>query len=96
MGPFEFMVEGLSAVVEQARAFRKLHVESELAGHQTREMGNFDGMHENVLAVRRPVFQTAEELDQFGVESVDARLERRLFAGVLDDLVDFLDGGCEE
>ena len=53
-------------------------------------MGNFDGMHQNVLAVTRTVFQTAEELDQFGMEAVDPRLERRLFAGVFNDLVDFL------
>ena len=51
MGAFALMVEGLADIMQQSRALRKRHIESQLAGHQACQMGDLDGMLEYILSV---------------------------------------------
>jgi len=54
-------------------------------GHHRGEARHLDRVREHVLAVARAELEPAEQLDQFGVQSLDARLEHALLAE-LDDV----------
>ena len=89
MRPLDLVVDGLADIVEQAAALREHDITAELGCHDAGEVRDLDGMIEHVLAVARAVAQAAEQSDELRMESVDTRLECRLFASFLDALVDF-------
>ena len=57
-------------------------VGAQLGGHDAGQMRDLDGVLEHVLAVAGAVLQPAEQLDELGVQAVDAGLEGRLLAGL--------------
>jgi ribonuclease Y len=73
---FRFVVGYLADVVEQACAACRLGVQPQLGGHDTREVGRFTGVLQEVLAVGRTVFHFADHADQLGVQPVDAEADR--------------------
>ena len=86
------VVDRLAEVMQQAGALGQRHVHAELAGQQTGDVGDLDGVVQNVLTIGRAVLLAAEQLDELGVEVVDAGLKRGAFALLLDDAVDLLAG----
>ena len=90
MGTLIFVVECLADIMQQSGSLGQLDVQSQLACHQTRELRDLDGMLEYILPVGGSVFESAQNLDQLRMQIVNADLEGRLFAFLLDDRVDFL------
>ena len=78
--------------MEQAGALGQRDVHAELACEQTGDVGDLDGVVQNVLTIGRAVLLAAKQLDELGVEVVDAGLKRGAFALLLDDAVDLLAG----
>ncbi len=74
------LIGNLSYVVEESRPLRRLCVESEFRCHGSGNVGHLTGMLEKVLAIRRTVFHTADELYQFDVDAVDAEVDAGAFA----------------
>src|SRR5262245_27777268 len=68
MRAFDFVVDGLADVVEQAGAFGSRDIEVEFGGEQTGEMGDLDGMIEDILrkAVTEP--EASEEFRNLRME----------------------------
>ena len=79
-------------VMEQSRPPRLLFVESQLRGHRAADERGFDRMHQDVLRIRVPVLEHPEQLDQFGVNPVDADLDNRALAGFANRFLDVLLG----
>ena len=90
MAALDLMVDGLADIVQQACALCDVHIDAQLRGHKTGEVGDLDGVVEHVLAVAGAVLHAAEQLDDLGVQAVDIRLERGALALGLDSRVDFL------
>ena len=78
--------------MQQACALGKRHVDAELGCHQARDVRDLDGVVQNVLTIGRAVFLAAQELDELGVQVVDAGLKRGAFALDLDGVVDLAAG----
>ena len=86
------VVNGLAQIMEQSGALGKRHVDAELGCHQARDVRDLDGVVQNVLTIGRAVFLAAQELDELGVQVVDAGLKRGAFALDLDGVVDLAAG----
>jgi len=84
MRTFDFMVERLADIMQQAGAAGKSRVDAELAGHDAGKIGNLQRMVENVLTVAGAVTQPSEQLDKLRMNAVDARLDHGAFAFCLD------------
>src|SRR5829696_171953 len=100
VGALDLVVYGLPDIVQQGGSAGDLDVGTELLGHHAAEVGYFDRVGENVLAVGCPVFQRAEKPQQVVVHSArDLGVVERLaacglnlllhvLAGLRDDLLD--------
>ena len=99
MRPLHLAVDRLPDVVEESGPLGDLGLGAELGGHVRREPRDLLGMLKNVLAVRGPVLQPPQQLDQLRVQVGDRELERGRFpfladllpqlrAHLLDDLLD--------
>ena len=82
---FRFVVGHLADVVQQTCAARRLGIQTQLGGHDACEVRRFAGVLQQVLAVGRAVFHFADHADQFGMQAVDAQVDRGAFAD-FDDL----------
>ena len=80
MAAFHLVVDGLAEVVQKTRALGKRHVHAQLAGQQPGNVRDLDGVVQNVLAVGRAVLLAAEELDELGMQVVNAGFETGAFA----------------
>ena len=78
--------------MEQTGAFCQRHVHAKLGGHETGEMGNFNGMLQHILTVAGAILQAAEQLDQLRMQLVDTCFKHGLFAGFANGRVHFLLG----
>ena len=74
------MVDGLAEVMQQACALGQRHIDAQLAGQQTGDVCNLNGVVQDVLAVGSTVFLTAQQFDELRVQIVDARLKRGALA----------------
>ena len=77
MAAFHLVVDGLAEVVQQTCALGKRHVHAQLAREQPRNVGDLDGVVQDVLAIGCAVFLAAEELDDLGMQVVNAGFETR-------------------
>ncbi len=84
--------DGLAQVVKQARALRHIGIEAELARQERGEEGRLDRMVQNVLVVGKPVAQSAEQLDDLGMEAVDVELVDGVLPGLRRHELDFVLG----
>src|SRR6185295_9562228 len=95
MGAVHLAVDRLADVVEDAGPAGDLDVRLELGRHGAGQERHLAAVVEDVLAVRRPIAEASEQLDQLGVEIRDAELEDRrlaLLEGLLLELrLDLLD-----
>ena len=80
----DLVVDALAEVVQQAGALGGGDVHAELGGQETSDVGDLDGVVEDVLPVAGAVLLAAQELDELRVEVVDARLVRGALALLLD------------
>ena len=99
MRSFHLAINGLADVVEQSAAFGDGVVDAELDGHQSRELRDFQRVHQHVLTVRRAIAKSAEETKHLGMNIGDAEGERgrlpfleelliELLTHLLDQLLD--------
>ena len=95
MVAFDFAVDGLADVVQQAGTLGGNGIEAKLACHDAAKVGNLERVVQDVLAIRRAIAQTAERAHEFGVDIMDAGIERGLLASFLHTLVDELLGFAE-
>ena len=89
MGALDLMVDGLADIVQQTATLREHHVAAELRRHRAREMRDLDGVVEHILPIARAIAQAPEELHELRMQAMDARIERRLLARLLDAHIDF-------
>ena len=90
VAPLGLVVDGLADVVEQARTPGHCCIYAKLGGHHPAQVRHLFDVLEAVLAVRAPVLEPAHELDDFGMEPFDPKLESRRFAFLLNELIHFL------
>src|SRR5205823_5263467 len=90
--PLDLVGERLADVVKQRRATRLLLVEADLGGHRPADEGRLKRMLEHVLSIAVAVLQHTEELDELGVNAVNADLEDRLLPRLTDVAVELLLG----
>ena len=88
MAAFHLVVDSLAEVVKKSRALGKRHVHAQLAGKKPCNVGDLDGVVQDVLAIGCAVFLAAEELDDLGMQVVNAGLEACAFTLDLDRVVD--------
>src|SRR3712207_5043276 len=69
VGALDFVVYGLTDVVEQGCPAGGLDVRAEFLGHHAAKVGDFDGVGEHVLAVGCTVLERAEESQQVVVHA---------------------------
>ena len=89
MRPVALMVDGLADIVQKSAAFRQRDVHAQLRGHDPRKLRDLNGMIEHVLPIARAIAEPPQKPDQFRMQPMNARIERRLLSGLLDALVDF-------
>ncbi len=85
---FHFVVHGFPDVVEESGASCETAVESELVGDDLGEVGDFDGVLEDILAVGGAVGELAHRFDDLGVEAFKFEFLGGVFPGFDDFLVD--------
>ena len=83
VGAFDLVVHGLADVVQQPGAFGLLLVEAEFGRHDAAQEGDLHGVLEHVLGEAGAVVQAAEQVDDLGVDAVDADVEGGLLADLL-------------
>ena len=99
MGALVVVGQHLAHVVQQPAPLGELHVEVQLRRHHPGEPGDFLRVLVDVLAVGGAVAHPADQLDQLGVEAVDAgvvggllaqldQLHLQLLLHLDDDLLD--------
>ena len=59
MGSFHLVIDGLADIVQESRPLRLLDVHLQFGRHHPRQMGNLDGMLEDVLGIARPELEAA-------------------------------------
>ena len=92
MRALDLVVDGLADVVEEAAAAGDFDVGAELVRDHRGEVRRLDGVLELVLAVAVRYFSRPRVRTISGCRPGTAGLDDRLFAGVLDRVVDFLAG----
>ena len=80
----------LADVVQKSRTLCKVDVQSEFRRHRSGQLCHFDGMLIDVLSVACSVFESAEQFDEFRMQSENAHFKHGSFAVFLDLLVEFL------
>ena len=80
VGAFHFMVNALTDIVEQAGTFCQCYIHAQFCGHQTCQMGNFHGVFQYILTIACAVFQFTQQLDQFGMQTIDTCVKGCCFA----------------
>ena len=71
MRSLHLAIDRFADVVQQSAALGNGVVDSELHGHQCRELRDFERMNEHVLPVGRPIAEAAQELEDLGVDVGD-------------------------
>ncbi len=80
------ILSDLAEVVEQTGTLGGLGVQAQLGSHGGAQLGNLDGVLQEVLSVGGTVFHAADHLDQIGGHVVDAEVDDGALTG-LDDLL---------
>ena len=88
MRALDLMADCLADVVEEAAAFGEHDIAVQLRCHQPCKMCDLDGVCKHVLPITRTVAHPPQQAHQLGMNAVNARLERRLLARLLDALID--------
>ena len=81
MGALVLVVQGLADVVEQSRPLGGVDVQSQLRGHEARDVADLDGVLEDVLPVAGAVMEAAQRAARPGarrenLENYIKRLEK--------------------
>ena len=74
------VVERLADIMQQTGTAGQLDIDTQLAGHQASQPGHFQRMAQHILAEAGAVLQTANELDQVGMQAVNAQLHNGFVA----------------
>ena len=83
------MVNRFADIVQKACTFGKVNVHTKFRSHNCCQMGNFNRMVKNVLAVTCTVFQTSQKFNHFRMQTVHPNREHSLFTGFFNSLFNF-------
>src|SRR5205823_415614 len=82
VGAFDFVIDGLADVVQQAGPLGGGNVEPQFRPHQSHQLGDFDRVIQDVLRKTVAEAKPAQSLDDFDVHRRQSELEDRLLAGM--------------
>ena len=83
------MIDRFANVMQQSGPFGQRNIHAQFRRHHSGQMRNFNRMFQYVLAIAGTILQTAQQSDQFRVQTMDTRFKGCLFSGVLDPLFHF-------
>ncbi len=96
VGAFDFVVDSLAEVVEEAAGAGDVDIGADFAGDHGRDVAGLDAVAHDVLAVARAVAEAPEDLEHLGVEVQHACFDGGGFGGlahgVLDVALGLVDG----
>ena len=92
MRTLDVMVDSLAKIVQQAGTLGGHNVQAKLGSHHAAQVGNLEGMLEHVLTKRGAVAQSAQGLNDLGVQVVDTGIEGSLFASLAHALLNQVGG----
>ena len=84
---FHFMVNSLADIMQQAGTFSQNNVNTKLRSHYTCQVSNLNRMVQHILTIAGTIFQAAQQLNQFGVQTMHSDSKGCLFAGFLNLLL---------
>ena len=87
MGSFDFMVDSFAEVMKQTRALSRNRIKAELRSHNAAQVRDLERMVQDALAKRGAESKATKRANKFRVQVMDANVERRLLASLLDLLV---------
>ena len=85
---FDLVIERLTDIMQQTCSLAHGRIKTELRSDHTGDITNLEGMHQHILTVAGTVFQTTEDLDELGMQTVYAGVEHRTFTCLLDACLD--------
>ena len=86
------MVDGLAQVVQKAGALGGRNIQTKLGGHNAAQVGDLKRVLQHVLTKRGAVAQSAQGLDDLGMQVVDTGIEGGLLAGLAHTLLNQVGG----
>ena len=81
------MVNSLADIMQQAGTLSQNNVNTKLRSHYTCQVGNLNRMVQDILTIAGTIFQAAQQLNQFGVQTMHSDSKGSLFAGFLNLLL---------
>ena len=92
MSSLNFMVYGLTDIVEKTCTLCKLYIHAKLSGHKACQMSNLDRMLKNILTIACTIFESSEKLDKLRMKIMDTKFKCCGFTFGFDDGIDFFFG----
>ena len=86
------MVDGLAQVVQKTGTLGGHNVQTKLGGHNAAQVRDLKRMLQHVLTKRGAVAQSAQGLDDLGMQVVDTGIEGGLLAGLAHTLLNQVGG----
>ena len=87
MRALNVVVDGLAQVVQKTGALGGHNIQTKLGGHHAAQVGNLKRVLQHVLTKRGAVAQSAQGLDNLGMQVVDTGIEGGLLAGLAHALL---------
>ena len=87
MRALNVVIDGLAQVVQKTSALGGHNVQTKLGGHNAAQVGNLKRVLQHVLTKRGAVAQSAQSLDNLGVQVVDTGIEGGLLASLTHTLL---------
>ena len=86
MGAFHLAVNCLADVMQQTGTLCLCCIDAQFSGKNTGDMGNLNGMLQDILSITGAVTHAAQQLNQLRMQAMDAGLQNGTFTFLLDDL----------
>ena len=96
MSAFHFVIRRLSDIVEQSTTSPQRTVQAEHLGKTARQESNLNGMSQHILAIACAKVESAEHVDHTLMQTVNFNLLGRFLTLLLDVLLDFALGLCND
>ena len=89
MRAFNFSSQSLTNFVQQTGTPCHVGIQSQFRGKNAAELGNFDGMLQDILPVAGTVIEPSQQLDHFVVDAVNIGFQNSMFAFCTNPLFHF-------
>ena len=84
MGTFDFVIDSLANVVEQANPFGDLLIQAKFRGQHALDSGNFHRVIEHILCKAVAELEPSEKFHHFGMHLLQPHTKHRILAGLVD------------